>query len=418
MSITTLYGVTLTVEASLSAATGTYGAWDAGLWGTATWGPDEVWTDISAYVRSISTARRLSRDVGTWQSGTATIVLDNRDARFTAANPAGPYVTAGVTGIRPWRPVRVRATWAGTTYDVYRGYALAWDEGYAEPYPNGGDAFVTVPCEDEWSALGRFDGLAQTPAGAGETSGARVHRILNAAGHAGARMVDAGSNTMQATDLSNNAVADLKLTTDSEGGSLFISRAGTVVFERNTALIENARSNTIQATFGDGPGELPYSAVSPSYDGNLTINIAAWSRVGGAVQVSTNETSRALYRDKRNVRSDLMCQTDAQVATLAAFFVQRFAAPEDRIDSVQIRPRNNAGLLFPAVLGREVRDLCRAVRRPPGNITVTRDGHISGISHEITGDNWVTTFEFWSAAVYQGVGRWDLATWDQSTFFF
>ncbi len=418
MSITTLYGVTLTIEAALSAATGSYGTWDAGKWDTSTWGPDETWVDISAYVRSISTTRRLSRDVQTWQSGTATIILDNRDARFTAANLAGPYVTAGVTGIRPWRPIRVRAAWAGVTYDVYRGYALAWNEGYVEPFPNGGDAFVTVACEDEWSALARFDGLTQTPIGAGETTGNRIHRILSNAGYAGARMIDVGSFTVQATDLSSNAVAELQLTNDSEGGGLYISRNGTVVFEDNLSLIENTRSNTIQATWGDGPGELPYSAVSPSYDGQLTVNIAAWSRVGGATQTVTDETSRALYRDKRNTRTDLICETDPQVNTLAVFFVQKFAQPEDRIDSVDIKPRGNPNLLFPAVLSREVRDLCRAVRRPPGGITVTRDGHISGISHAITADNWITTFEFWSAAVYQGVGRWDSAKWDQSTWFF
>ena len=63
MSATTLYGLTYTVEVALSAATGTYGAWGAGLWDTATWGPDIIWTDVSQWVRSWTTQRRFSRDL-------------------------------------------------------------------------------------------------------------------------------------------------------------------------------------------------------------------------------------------------------------------------------------------------------------------------------------------------------------------
>jgi hypothetical protein len=53
MSISLYRGtVTLTVEAALSAATGSYGAWDSGIWDTSTWGPDVVWTDVSGYPRT------------------------------------------------------------------------------------------------------------------------------------------------------------------------------------------------------------------------------------------------------------------------------------------------------------------------------------------------------------------------------
>jgi hypothetical protein len=418
MSLTTMYGVTLTVEAALSAATGSYGAWGTGLWNTATWGPDEVFQDISAYVRSVSTTRGFERNVQAWQAGTATLELLNFDGRFSPSNLTGPYVTAGVTGVRPWRPIRIRAAYNGVTYDVYRGYALAWQETYAEAFPGGGGAYVTVPCVDELGALARFDGLAQLAVGAGETSGVRMHRVLDNAGHSGTRSIDPGNVTVQATTLAQNAVTELKLTADSEGGALYIGKDGAVVFERNYALIENARSNTIQATFGDGAGELPYSDVALTYDGDLMANIAAFARVGGTAQTSTNETSRALYRDKRYSRSDLICQTDLQVANLADFYVQAYGQPEQRITTIEVKPRNSPALLFPQVLGREVRDLIRAVRRPPGGYTITRDCHIAGISHQISKDDWVTSFDLWSASVYQGVGRWDVATWDTSTWFY
>ena len=404
-------------QVTLSSVTVGFGAWDIGLWDSATWGPDEIWTDISAYVRSVNTDRKFTRDVQVWEAGDATLVLDNRDARFSSSNLASPYVSYGVHGVRPWRPVRIRATYAGTTYDVYRGYALSWDETYVEPYPNGGDAYVTVRCSDEWSALARVDGLAQAPVGSGELSGARIHRLLNAAGHAGARMIDQGSVTVQATDLSTAVVEELKLTTDSEGGGLYVDKAGTVVFERFTALVDNARSNTIQGTWGDGPGQLGYSDVKTSYDGDLMVNVVAWSRTGGTTQTVTDEVSRALYKDKRDSKTNLVSTTDSQVLAVAGVFLQKFSKPEDRIESIEVRPRGNPVVLFPQVLGREVRDLIRVVRRPPGGITITRDCHIAGISHTISDENWVTTFALWSATFYQSVGRWDVAVWDQATWF-
>jgi hypothetical protein len=421
VSITWFDGVTLTVEAALSAATGSYGAWDAGVWDTATWGPDIVWSDISGYVRQIATHRRFSREVGVWEAGTATLVLDNRDGRFSPDNLAGPYVTAGVTAIRPWRPVRIVATYNAISYYVYSGYALDWLESWTLAATGQGDAIVTVPCTDEFGVLAGFDSLAVSPVGAGETAGRRIHRVLDNAGHTGPRAIDTGSNTMQATTLSQNTVAELKLVTDSEGGGLFVDVDGTITFERQYALIENARSNTVQATFGDAGGsELPYSDIQLSYAGDLIRSIVSFARVGGTAQTVVDATARALYKDRKETRTDLVCETDAQALALAVFFLARYKDPERRIQRITVLPRANASLLLPQVLGRRVRDLVRVIRRPPGGHTVTRDCHVAGVHHTITPDWWSTDFDLWSATVTQtyASSRWDVATWDGAAWFF
>lgn len=414
-------GVTLTAESALSAATGTYGAWDAGLWDTATWGPDVVWTDISAYVRSFTSERKFSRDVQAWEAGKATAVLDNRDGRFSPANLSGPYVTAGVTQVRPWRPFRHRATYAGITYDLFSGYALAWHETWTGHRVGSGDATVTVPCADELARLAGYDGLEQPAVGGGETSGKRIHRLLDNAGHIGDRCVDDGRITVQPTTLAQNTATELKLTADSEGGALWVKRDGCVAFEHQYALIENARSNTVQATFGDGGGaELPYAEIEVAYSGELTQNIAAFARVGGTAQTASDNTSRALYGDLRETRTDLVCETDPQVAALAQFWVQRYKDPELRTTQIVIKPRRAPTTLFPQVLGRRVRDLIRVVRRPPGGHTITRDCFIAGISHQITPEDWTTTFDLWSATPYISfsTSRFDVGVWDTATWFY
>lgn len=412
-------GVTLSVEIALSAATAVYGVWDSGIWSESEWGPDEVWTDVTTYVRAVSTSRGFSRGTAGWQGGSATVVLDNQDGRFSPANLDGPYVTGDVTQIRPLRPIRIRATYDGTMYPVWRGYVTEWRESWM-----GGanaDALVTLPCEDEWSRLAVIDGMEVSPVGSGESSGARVHRILDFAGHSGDRNVDVGENTLQATTLASDVLAELELTTDSEGGALFIGAAGEVVFSGRLALIEDDRSILSQATFGDDlADELPYAEAEVRYDADLVLNEASFTRVGGSAQNVSDATSRSLYGISRDTRTDLICETDGQALALAQWVIQQYKDPELRFTRITITPRRDPTSLYPQALGREVRDLITVLRRPPGSFTIERPCHISGISHEITADNWVTTFELWSASTYVAYANslWNTGIWDESLWFF
>jgi hypothetical protein len=420
MPATWFDGVSLTAEAALSAATGTYGAWNAGLWNTATWGPEEQWTDISAYLRALRSDRKFSREVQAWDAGSGEVVLSNRDGRFASDNMDSPYVVAGVSGIRPWRPFRWSATYNGVTYPIYTGYGLDPVETWAAAHA---DAYVTWPCTDEMAALADVDGLEQAPQGAGETSGLRVHRILNSAGHTGARSIAPGRVTLQETTLAQNVATELKLVADSEGGALFVDADGTVVFEDQYALLENPRSRTVQATFGDGSGgddELPCTDVTPEDTGSLIRNIVSLARVGGTAQTVVDETSRALYRSKRHTRTDLLCETDTQVLELATWYLEQYKAPARRFSKIQVNPRADPEALYPAVLGLRVRDLVRVVARPIGRPTVTRDCHIAGIHHDISRDTWTTTFDLWDASVYQAYATslWETAVWDGGAAWF
>lgn len=419
MSQTFGYGVTITVEAALSAATGVYALYGTATFGTSTFGPDANWTDISAYVRRVETLRRFGREVGAWETGTATIVLDNRTGRFDPDNLAGPYVTAGVTQIRPWRPVRIRATYAGVTYDVFRGYILSWPE----TYPGQADSEITVACVDEFGLIARFDGLEQAPVGAGEQSGRRIHRILDNAAYQGTRNIDLGQITVQATTLAQNALTEVKLTSDSEGGAVWCEPDGSVTFENRYALIENARSNTVQATFGDGGGtEIPYTDIVVEYDGDQVHNYVQYARTGGTVQTAADATSRALYGDQsQGNRSDLICETDAQALDLARYHLAVRKDPEKRITSISLAPAQpqRAAVVMPQALGRRVRDLIRVVRRPTGRPnTITRDVFVSGIAHRFDAGDWRTTFELFSATGNQvfSSSRYDAATFDFSVF--
>jgi hypothetical protein len=413
-------GVTLTVEAGLSAATGSYALFDVSLFDVGTFGPDRIWSDVSQYLRAITSTRKFGREVAAWDVATASFVLDNTRRYFSPSNlsASSPYVTGGISQIRPLRPMRWSATYQGVTYYGYTGYSTAWEETFL---PGMVDAYVTVPCEDEMAMVNNFDGLEQSPVGAGELSGARVHRILDNARNTAPRSIEAGRVTMQATTLAQNAATEIKLVADSEGGALFVDGDGTLVYEGQYALLENARSNTIQGVFSDGgDGNLPCWDISLAYNGDLVRNVASFARVGGTAQVVDDPSSRSLYMDRRETRTDLVCETDAQALNLATFYVERFKQPEQRVTQIVVKPRTDPKRLFPQVLGRRVRDLIRVVVHPLGGGAITQDCHIAGISHDITKDDWTTTFDLWSATVYTGysTSRFDVGLYDQARFFF
>lgn len=108
-----------------------------------------TWVDVTAYVREITTRRGRSDEFQDFGSGTATIVLDNRDRRFDPLNASSPY--AG--NLVPRKQIRVRAVTTSSpliTQDVYRGYVSGWPVSLTDA---GFDSTVTLECFDALGLL-------------------------------------------------------------------------------------------------------------------------------------------------------------------------------------------------------------------------------------------------------------------------
>ena len=76
-----------------------------------------AWTEITQYVRGFSTHRGRSSDFDQFDTGTAQLVLDNRDRRFDPFYTSGPYYGK----LLPRRQIRIIGQAGGTNYDVFRG---------------------------------------------------------------------------------------------------------------------------------------------------------------------------------------------------------------------------------------------------------------------------------------------------------
>ena len=104
-----------------------------------------TWTEITTSVRSMSIDRGRSDDWGTF-TGSATVVLNNRARLYDPFYTSGTYYGK----LLPRRQIKIEATYASTTYSVFRGFIDGWPPTWTDA---GGDSTVTISCYDAMSLL-------------------------------------------------------------------------------------------------------------------------------------------------------------------------------------------------------------------------------------------------------------------------
>lgn len=398
-----------------------------GVLGTGTLGDAVTWSDLSGWVRSGTVSRPATRQQGplwSYQQGTASVVLNNADGRFDPDNLSGPYAGAGVTQLNAMVPVRVRVTWNGTGYPLFSGFADSWgDDGrnYAGRY-----AETTLSATDAQKVLSGIRTAVVAAQGAGEDTGARISRILDAASWytgAGYRTVAAGDSTLQPYTGGDTAWTLMQLAADSEIGELYADGSGKVVFRSRRAVLTDARSSTVQAVFGDSPGtvqaagtELPYTSVTRARDDTTLANDVQAARAGGSPQEAQDAASIAKYLFPRTfARSDLILQDDLTTLLWAQWVLYVAKSDEDRFDQIAVNPLRDPANLWPQVLGRQAGDRIQVWRRPPGVSPVVKDCFIRGIAHawDWGAGTWQTVWTLQDASRYGSFFTLDNATLGQ-----
>ena len=311
---------------------------------TGTLGDGAFFYDISTTVRSVSTQRGRRRALERFGTGTATVVLDNRDRAFDPTNTASPYynATVGVTGVVPSIPVVIRATWDGTTYAIFRGWIDSWSFNYTDA--GVGDATATVTCSDAFKPLGKVIGGLPSSAsitsggtttydvaistsssgggfgpastvnvtGSGDTQnvnvsdsvsttpilgngtdlpGVRIKTILDAIGWPdNLRDIDEGTTYLAPQDATKTPIDMLQEAAAADSGVIYVDDDGTVIFADRDAIISDERSINVQSTYDttDVNGK-HFADVSIVYDDSLIYNIIRVDR-----KVTTSAGGEAL----------------------------------------------------------------------------------------------------------------------------
>lgn len=306
----------------------------------------------------------------------------------------------GITGtLNP--PVRVSiATSAGAAA------AVTVDEVVAFP------SAVSAARVASWSA-------SRATARSAELTGARVAWILDAAGWPAAdRNIDAGTSTLQGADLGSTALAALQEVEQTEFGALFVTADGEVRFISRTSLL-SAPYTTSQATFGDSGAELEYGDIEFEYDDKLIYNEAQVSRLDGTIQIASDSASQTKYLRRTKVISGLLQQSDSVSIDAANWIVAHYKDPILRVTGMRLEPSaGNESTHFPQVLGRELMDRVTIVRRPQNlGAAISQPALIQGITHTVTGLEWVTHWDLSPAEtqIYWILGTAGFSELDQTT---
>jgi hypothetical protein len=333
-------------------------------------------TDVSVQTTNVSVSRGKSRDLARISAGQLSASFRNDNRLFDPTTP-GPFRDLVI----PRKPIRVIVD----GFQVFNGFVDDWNFNY-QP---GGIATASLDASDGFSLLARQSNALGTAVE--ESSGERVERVLDqstVAWPADARDVATGLTTLEAGVLEGNALDYLQTVAASESSLLFITKEGDLRFlERLVQPVTDA------VAFSDSSAGIRYQGIAISYGTEELTNRAVITSSAGT-GISQDLSSQNTYGITEQSVSTLL-STEAQLESLADYLVFRYKEPEFRIESVTVNIKAMSDDETTEVLGLELGDQADVIFQPTGQgETIAIRNRIIGISHDVTVDEHLITFNF------------------------
>lgn len=360
---------------------------DHGKLGTGTLA-DSANTTIDVSNQTISAALRGSYNLlqDQFEPGTATFRIVDPNGDFNPQNTASPYYGQ----LLPLRKIRCSAFYNGVNYYLFSGYIQSWLYSYPKNQDIG---YVDIIAADGFRLMNMTNITTVTGAVAGETTGARVNKILDQISWpANMRSIDTGDSTVQADPAqlrsSLNAIKNVEF---SEQGAFYINGEGNAYFIGRHNLQKKAGvTPTVFANNGTG---IPYWQLQLANDDKLVINSASITRIGGTAQVASDAASIATYFPHSFSVNNLVVETDAEALNIARAYVATRKDTTIRIDAMILdltTPNYDAGIT--AALSADNFSLFKIINESQGNVTLTKTLEVVSVAHDITPNTWKTTF--------------------------
>jgi hypothetical protein len=203
------------------------------------------------------------------------------------------------------------------------------------------------------------------------------------------RTIDTGNSLTQADPAtSRTALAAVQNCEFSEQGAFYFSPEGNAIFKN--------RSNTISSAGGtpisfNQTGGIPYKNLVFAFNDKLIVNQANITRIGGTKQTKTDATSVATYFPHSVTYADLVVDTDAEAANIAAIYVGTRSTTTIRIDQMTI-DMYDTSVPSATILNLDYFDNVLISNIQPDNSTITKNLQIQGVIWDITPNSWLGTF--------------------------
>jgi hypothetical protein len=337
-------------------------------------------TDVTRSI-SIRRGRNINRD--TYEAGTCTVRIYDPTGRFNPQNPSSDLFGF----LTPLRKLRISAEYSGTTHYLFSGYTT----DYVYTYDQAENvSYVDISASDAFRLFAMAALTTVTGQAAGQDTGTRIDKILDTLDFpASMRTLDTGNSLTQADPAtSRTALAALKNCETSEQGAFFVSPEGNAIFKNRANTISSAGGTPIQF---NQTGGIPYKNLIFAFDDKLIVNQSTVTRVGGSPQTYIDAVSVAEYFPHVVSFSDLVVQTDAEAANIAAIYVATRSTTTIRIDQMSV------DLYDPLVPSGTMLDLdyfdnVNISNIQPDGSTIVKNLQIQGVNWEITPNAWVGNF--------------------------
>ncbi len=267
------------------------------------------------------------------------------------------------------KPVRVRAAYDGTTYDLFHGYISSIEY---DPDRSQQEAVIEAVDFFEWLQMAKPTIAEQTS----KTTDYLIGMILDSVGftsHA-TRNLSASQHTVPTWSADGTATA-LSLIEDLlevDRGVFFVARDGKATYIDHGTLYSSASVATIT---GAEAGSL-----RSRIDKDGVVNGMTVTKTGGVAQTYVDADSRRRrgYREGSSIDSAYLA-SDSQAMILAKWLVNLQKAP--RAPARRVKLSNKDATSIEQILGRELGEVV-TIDETTGNTNIT--GHLWQIEHKIT----------------------------------
>jgi hypothetical protein len=339
----------------------------------------------NVYDIKINRGRNIATDQYT--AGNAIIRVLDPNSYFSPQNPSSPYFGY----LTPLRKIRVAATTATTQAFLFSGYVTE----YRYTYPQGQETgYVDIYATDAFRLFQLASIGTVADSGNGQDTGTRINKILTQMSFPSSmRTISTGNSLCQADPGTTRTGLDaLKNAEFTEAGAFYINGAGTAVFKSRNEVISSISGTPTEF---NQTGGIPYQNLIFAFDDKLIINGAKFKRIGGVAQEYFNTTSIGRYFLHQQNQENLVSQTDADVANLAATYVATRQETTLRIDKMTVNLQDTA-VPTDTMIGLDYFSNVRITNVQPDGSTIVKTLQCQGLEWHINPKTFtctVTTLE-------------------------
>ena len=351
-----------------------------GLLGTGTLGARNYY-DVTEFVKEVNIQRGRSRQLDSFNAGTASVVFNDPTRQFDPTNTSSRFYG----GILPRQPIRISAN----NIRLFTGYIEDWNLDYTQPTM----LTASITCVDGFSLLSAIllEEYATTNA---QRSDQRITTVLGLPEVAS--VIPQTSLETGVAVLGDDLIADKTVLLDylqkinkSEQGYLFMDASNKLTFIARGAASSLAVAAGAIPVFTDNiqiETDFKYLELNVQFGTELLYNRITVQNVDSAVIQTVNDLgSQVDYLVRTLDLTDLILETDGNALTLANYVLDQYARPIFRYDSVSVSAtgitNNRKNRMFSIGLAQLVRTTRNFSVGSPTE--VTRYSLVEGIEHNI-----------------------------------